>query len=395
MRGHRVDDPEQPPHVLVEVGIADELLELPHAGDHPQHLADRPEAARLLEHLLEVFERELPRPEPLLLADHLVLVELPLRLFDERDDIPHPQDPPRHPLGVEILEGLDLLAGADELDRHAGDALHGERGAAAGIAVELRHDHAVELEGVIEGLGAADGVLAGHRVDDEVDLIGADGVVDALELVHERLVDCQSSRGVEDDDARPLLPRPVHAEPADGDRIGDPVGGVHRHAELSAEDDQLLDGGRTLEVGRDEHHAASLLLEAPGELGAGGRLAGALQAAEHDHRRPPRLEVERVIDRPHEVDQFLVDNAHELLARVERLEDLRPDRPLHDLVEEGVDDVIGDVGLEERRAHRAEPLAHVRLGQLAPAPQGGEGTGQRGRERFEHDGSRVGWEPGL
>ena len=220
-------------------------------------------------------------------------------------------------------------------------------------------------------------------------------MVDALELVHERLVDCQSSRGVEDDDARPLLPRPVHAEPADGDRIGDPVGGVHRDAELSAEDDQLLDGGRTLEVGRDEHHAAPLLLEAPGELGAGGRLAGALQAAEHDHRRPPGLEVERVIDRPHQVDQLAVDDADELLGRVERLEDLRPDRPLHDLVEEGVDDVIGDVGLEERRAHRAEPLAHVRLGQLAPAPQGGEGTGQRGRERFEHDGSRVGWEPGL
>ena len=102
-----------------------------------------------------------------------------------------------------------------------------------------------------------------------------------------------------------------------------------------------------------------------------------------------------MIDRPHEVDQFLVDNAHELLARVERLEDLRPDRPFHDLVEEGVDDVIGDVGLEQRRTDGAEPLAHVRLGQLAAAPQGGKGTGQRGRERFEHDGSWVGWEPGL
>ena len=220
-------------------------------------------------------------------------------------------------------------------------------------------------------------------------------MVDALQLFHERLVDRQATGGVEDDDARPLLPRPGHAGTAHGDRIGDPVGGVDRDAELPAEDGQLLDGGGTLEIGRHEHHAAPLLLEPPGELGAGGRLAGALQAAEHDHRRPPHLEVERVIDRPHEVDQLAVDDTDELLGRVEGLEDLRPDRPLHDLVEEAIDDVIGNVGLEERRAHRAEPLAHVRLGQLAPAPQGGEGTGQRGRERFEHDGSRVGWEPGL
>ena len=49
----------------------------------------------------------------------------------------------------------------------ADDLLDGQRGAAAGVAVELGQDDAVDLERLVEGLGHGHGVLAGHRVDDE------------------------------------------------------------------------------------------------------------------------------------------------------------------------------------------------------------------------------------
>jgi hypothetical protein len=67
--------------------------------------------------------------------------------------------------GVEALEVAELLAGRREDDRLAGDRVDAQRGAAAGVAVELGHDHAVEVDGCAELLGDVDRVLTGHRVD--------------------------------------------------------------------------------------------------------------------------------------------------------------------------------------------------------------------------------------
>ena len=227
---------------------------------------------------------------------------------------------------MKILEGIDLLAGADELDRHPRHALHRQGGTATGVTVELRHDDAVEFERLVEGLGAPYRILSGHRVDHEIDLVGAHGAIDLRELLHERLVDREAAGRVEDDDGDALLLGAGHAGTADGDRIGDPVRHMHRHADLPAEHRQLLDGRRSLQVGSHEHHASSLLLDPLRQLAAGGRLARALQAAKHQDGGLARLQVERVVHRPHEVDQFLVHDADELLGRIERLEHLRPDR---------------------------------------------------------------------
>ncbi len=77
------------------------------------------------------------------------------------------------PLGVELLELVELLAHADELDRLAGDGPDRQRGAAAGVAVELGQDHAVVVEGLVERLGDVDRVLAGHGVEHEQNVCAA------------------------------------------------------------------------------------------------------------------------------------------------------------------------------------------------------------------------------
>ena len=81
-----------------------------------------------------------------------------------------------------------------ELDRHLGDFLDRQGRPAAGVAVELGEDDAVEIEGVVERLGAVDGVLAGHGVADEEDVVGPDEPIDLLELLHRHLGDVQSAR---------------------------------------------------------------------------------------------------------------------------------------------------------------------------------------------------------
>ena len=72
---------------------------------------------------------------------------------------------------MEGLQCLQLLAHADELDRHARDRLDGERRATAGIAIELRHHDAVEAEAVVEAPSDIDRLLAGHRIDHQQDLV--------------------------------------------------------------------------------------------------------------------------------------------------------------------------------------------------------------------------------
>ena len=176
-----------------------------------------------------------------------------------------------------------MLAGADELDGHAGDRLDRQGRAAAGVAVELGHDHAVELQRLVERLGAVDRVLAGHRVDHQIDLLRPDAAVDLRQLGHQLLVDVQPAGRVEDDARSRRRPWLLHGRLAQGHRVLRRQIGVDGNADLLAEDLQLLDGRGALQVGGDEHRLLLPLLKQLPQLAAGRRLARPLQTAEHQH----------------------------------------------------------------------------------------------------------------
>ena len=65
---------------------------------------------------------------------------------------------------MEDLEGVELLAGAQQLDRAAGDRPHGKRRAAARVAVDAGQHDAGEPDLFVEVARHRDGVLAGHGV---------------------------------------------------------------------------------------------------------------------------------------------------------------------------------------------------------------------------------------
>ena len=69
--------------------------------------------------LQEVVERELAGAHPALHLLLLVLADGRLRLLDQRQHVTHPEDPGGHPIGVEHLELVELLADRGELDRLA------------------------------------------------------------------------------------------------------------------------------------------------------------------------------------------------------------------------------------------------------------------------------------
>ncbi len=84
------------------------------------------------------------------------------RLLDQRDDVAHAEDAVGDALGMKILQRIHFFAGADQFYRLAGDGAHGQRRAAASVAVDAGQHDAGNADAVVEALGEIDRVLAGQ-----------------------------------------------------------------------------------------------------------------------------------------------------------------------------------------------------------------------------------------
>ena len=246
----------------------------------------------------------------------LVLVDVLLGALDQRQHVAHAEDARGHAVGVELLELVELLADGRELDRLAGDRAHRERRAAARVAVELRQDHAVEVDRVDELLGDVDGVLAGHRVEHQQHVVRLDVALRTRTSSSiSSLSTCRRPAVSTITTSRPCDVACLDAPARDVDRVAAGAALEDRHVDLAAERLELLDGGRALQVAGHERRLQALLRQQPRELAGGRRLARALQAAEQDDRR--RLGGERRASSPARAEQrrqLLVDDLHDLLA---------------------------------------------------------------------------------
>ena len=75
--------------------------------------------------------------------------------------------------------------------------------------------------------------------------------------------------------------------------------------------------------------------------------------------------MERVIDRSHQVDEFVVDDADDLFGGPHRLEHALAEGLLGDRFDEAVHDFVIDVGFQQRLADLLHSFANVGLSQLA------------------------------
>ena len=107
---------------------------------------------------------------------------------------------------VERFERVDLLAGADQHDRLAGDRAHRQRGAAARVAIDAGQHDAGDAGALAERLGDIDRVLAGHRIGDEQRLVRRRRLAHRRDFEHQLLVDVQPAGGVEHHDVVALAP---------------------------------------------------------------------------------------------------------------------------------------------------------------------------------------------
>ena len=83
-----------------------------------------------------------------------------------------------------------------------------------------------------------------------------------------------------------------------------------------------------------------------------------------------------MIDGPHQVDQFLMDDADNLLFGPKRLENLLADCSAGNILNELLHNVVGHVGFEQGRADLLHAFADVAFGDLSGTPKSTEGLTQ-------------------
>ena len=126
----------------------------------------------------------------------------------------------------------------------------------ARVAVQFRHNDAVQLQRLVKRLGAVNGVLTGHAVHNQIHLIGLHAFVDPLKLSHQFLIDGQSSGGVQNQDLNAVLFGLAHGVLANFDRILSALLRINGHAQLFAQNVQLFNRRRTLQIRRRQHRAS-------------------------------------------------------------------------------------------------------------------------------------------
>ena len=112
------------------------------------------------------------------------------------------------------------------------------------------------------------------------------------------------------------------------------------------------------------------ILQPVAEFAGERRLAGALQAGQHDDRRRVLGEVQRPVHALAEhIRQLLVDDLDHLLRRVERFGHFGAERTFADARGEGTHHVERHIGVEQRAADFADRTIDISLGKLAFALQ--------------------------
>jgi hypothetical protein len=86
-----------------------------------------------------------------------------------------------------------------------------------------------------------------------------------------------------------------------------------------------------------------------------------------------------------QLDQFFMDDLDDGLRRREALHHLRADGARLDLLDELLDDLVVDVGFEQRQAHLAHGGVDIALGQLAFAGKAVKDTLQFVGKALKHE----------
>src|SRR5690606_34507956 len=158
-------------------------------------------------------------------------------------------------------------------------------GSAPGVTVHFGQDQAGRAHLVVERLRHADRFLAGHRVGDQQNLGWVDLIANVDQFLHQAIVDLEPAGGVDDDRVVAAFAGVLDRVGGDFDRVLAGPFLVNGDVDLLPERLQLVDRGRTVDVGGDQERVAPLLPQVDRELTGVGGLTGPLETDQHQNLR--------------------------------------------------------------------------------------------------------------
>jgi hypothetical protein len=260
------------------------LLHLAHAGHHAHHAAHAAELLHLPELLGEVVEVELALLHPLGHHGLRLFGVDSLGAFSTSETMsPMPRMRSAMRSGMEFLQRVHLFAGADQLDRLAGDGAHGQRRAAAAIAVHAGQHEAGDADALVEIARQVDRVLTGQRIGHQQVSCGLGAVADSAISAISGFVDNSAAGGVEHDHVMAAELGRLHGARGDLDRADWPamIGSVSTPICSPRWRAAPARPGGACRA-RPSDLLACRAFQPLGDLGRGGGLARALQADHHD-----------------------------------------------------------------------------------------------------------------
>ena len=157
-------------------------------------------------------------------------------------------------------------------------------------------------------------------------------------------------------------------------RIGAAIDGKHRHADALADHLQLLDGCRAVNVAGSEQRPFALFFVHERKLAGVRGLAGALKTGHHDDGRRLGRNDKLGVFAAHESGQLFVDDFDNLLGRNEAFKHIAADRAFGGGLDEILDDLVVDVGLQKRKLDLAHALSDIGFSQFPFIFEGFEGV---------------------
>ena len=177
---------------------------------------------------------------------------------------------------MEELQAIQPFAGAQVLDGHAADRAHGDRRAAARVAIHLGEDESRQGYALVKTARDIHRFLASHRIGDEQRFRRPDPCRYFGQLVHQLFVNLRAAGSIDDADAGVRHDRRRHATLGYLRRGHSGRFGMDRHVNLPPKRLQLLDGGRAVRVRRNEEGYLAFAPQLDRQFGGRRRLAGAI-----------------------------------------------------------------------------------------------------------------------
>jgi hypothetical protein len=133
----------------------------------------------------------------------------------------------------------------------------------------------------VEFAGGFDGVLTDHRVGDEKNFGGLQFFFEIAQLVHQFIVNVETTRSVHEDDVAGRELGFLDSAANDFERLVGAFAGPDRGANRFGNLGELLARGGAIDVGRDNERAMAIVVKPLGKFAGGGGLTGTLQTYDH------------------------------------------------------------------------------------------------------------------